>query len=264
MSTATRKEQKMKIIDFHTHPFILEEDNIKRYKEMRDGTDAIIWEDKRRAGIDIICGAVLHVTGETSLENMRVSNAHALQLAGKHPGEYVPGILINPNFIDESCAEIDKARAAGTYLIGESNPRRMDFKAYSVPVYIEILEYGAEKGMIVSCHSTTEDDMNALCEAIPQMPMVFAHPGEQERVEIHIERMRKYENAYLDLSGTGLFRFGMLRYLIDKVGKDRILFGTDYPICNPAMYVHGVLYEKLRDDEYEAIFYKNAERLLRL
>ncbi len=254
----------MKIIDFHTHPFILEEDNIKRYKETSDSTDAVIWEDTRRAGIDIICGAVLHVTGKTSLENMQVSNAHALLLAREHPGKYVPGILINPNYIAESCAEIDKARAAGTYLIGESNPRRMDFKAYSDPAYIEILTYGTEKGMIVSCHSTTEDDMTALCEAIPHMPIVYAHPGEQERVEMHIERMRTHENVYLDLSGTGLFRYGMLRHLINKVGKDRILFGTDYPICNPAMYVHGVLYEKLTDAAYEAIFYKNAERLLKL
>lgn len=254
----------MKLIDFHTHPFVLEDDNIKRYKDATDSTDAVIWEDKRRAGIDIICGSVLHVTGKTSLENMQVSNAHALQLYREHPEEYIPGILINPNFIEESCAEIDKARAAGTYLIGESNPRRMDFQAYSEPAYVEILAYGAEKGMIASCHSTTEDDMNALCEAIPQMPIVFAHPGEQERLEIHIERMKKHENAYLDLSGTGLFRYGMLRYLIDKVGKDRILFGTDYPICNPAMYVHGVWYEKLTDDEYEAVFYRNAERLLKL
>lgn len=254
----------MQIIDFHTHPFIFGDDNIKRYKDTADSLDAVIWEDKLRAGINIICGAVIHVTEKTSLENMLVSNAHAIQLAKEHPDEYVPGILINPNFIAESCAEIDKARAAGTYLIGESNPRRMDFKAYSEPACIEILEYGAKFGMIACCHSTTEEERDALCKALPHMPIVYAHPGERERIEMHIERMRKNENAYLDLSGTGLFRYGMLRYLIDKVGKDRILFGTDYPICNPAMYVHGVLYEKLTDDEYEAIFYKNAKRLLKL
>ncbi len=46
-----------------------------------------------------------------------------------------------------------------------------------------------------------------------------AHPGEYTTFMEHLARMQKYENAYLDISGTGLFRYGMLRYGIDKVGQ---------------------------------------------
>ena len=54
----------------------------------------------------------------------------------------------------------------------------------------------------------------------------------------------------------------MLRYGLDQVGKDRILFGTDYPICNPGMYVEAVLFENLTDEELEAVMEKNARRLI--
>lgn len=66
----------------------------------------------------------------------------------------------------------------------------------------------------------------------------------------------------MDLSGTGLHRFGVVKYLIDRVGADRILFGTDYPICNPGMYVAAVRMEEISEQEREKIFHINAEKLL--
>ncbi|MBE7062490.1 MAG: amidohydrolase [Ruminococcaceae bacterium] len=254
----------MRIIDFHTHPFITGEDNIKRFKEAEDNDCRIIWEDMDRAGIDVICGVFLPRTIKPGLEAMLVANSQALQFYKENPERYIPGIQINPNFIKESCEEVEKAHAEGVTLIGEINPVRMGYEKYSEKGCVEILEYAASLGMTVSCHSTTDGDMNALAEALPHMPIVNAHPNEYAALEAHIRRMKKYENVHLDLSGTGLFRWGLLRHLINEVGKDRIVFGTDYPVCNPAMYVSGVWYEKLTDDEYEAVFHKNAERLLGL
>lgn len=74
--------------------------------------------------------------------------------------------------------------------------------------------------------------------------------------------MKKHENLCLDLSGTGLFRYGVLKYLIREVGADRILFGTDYPICNPRMYVEAIYGEEITEEERELVFHGNAERIL--
>ena len=104
--------------------------------------------------------------------------------------------------------------------------------------------------------------MDAMAKAHPGCVVVFAHPGDGEPVERHIRRLQKSENFYLDLSGTGLFRHGVLRALIDRVGVEKILFGTDYPICNPYMYVGGVgLDPLLTRQEKEAIFGTNARGL---
>ena len=60
-----------------------------------------------------------------------------------------------------------------------------------------------------------------------------------------------------------LFRYGMLRRIIDEMGADRVLFGSDFPTCNPAMFVGGVLLDPLiTDGEKEKIFSGNAKKLL--
>jgi predicted TIM-barrel fold metal-dependent hydrolase len=94
---------------------------------------------------------------------------------------------------------------------------------------------------------------------------VAAHPGEYGDFMRHVERMKMSENYYLDLSGYGLFRHGMLRRAIDEVGVERILFGSDFPTCSPAMYIGGVLLDELiTDEEKEMIFSQNAKRLLKI
>lgn len=94
------------------------------------------------------------------------------------------------------------------------------------------------------------------------MNFVFAHPGQRSSVEKHIEIMKKYDNVFLDLSGNGLHRYGVVKYIADNVGSDRILFGTDYPIGNLQMYVASILGEKISDEDKKLIFGKNAKMLL--
>jgi aminocarboxymuconate-semialdehyde decarboxylase len=57
-----------------------------------------------------------------------------------------------------------------------------------------------------------------------------------------------------------------LRYLIDTVGIDRVVFGTDWPydmaLDWPVSWILGM--KSLTPDEKEAILYKNLERLLNL
>jgi aminocarboxymuconate-semialdehyde decarboxylase len=57
-----------------------------------------------------------------------------------------------------------------------------------------------------------------------------------------------------------------LRFLIDRVGIDRVVFGTDYPapmvVPDAVNWIMGL--ESLGADEKEAILWKNPERLLGL
>ena len=50
----------------------------------------------------------------------------------------------------------------------------------------------------------------------------------------------------------------------DKVIGERILFGTDYPICNPRMYVQALYGEDISDTDREKIFFENAMRILKI
>ena len=120
-------------------------------------------------------------------------------------------------------------------------------------------------GMVVNFHSSGEDEMDKMVKAHPGVTFVAAHPGEYGSFMRHMARMKMSDNYYLDLSGYGIFRHGMLRHAIDEFGAERFLFGSDYPTCSPSMYLGGVLLDDLiTDEEKEMIFSKNAKRLLKL
>ena len=96
----------------------------------------------------------------------------------------------------------------------------------------------------------------------PKLKFVAAHPNDKELYLLHIERLKKFDNFRLDLSGTGIFRYGLVAYGVKKVGSEKFVFGTDYPICNPRMYVQAILQEPITDADRENILYKNAAELL--
>ena len=250
------------IIDFHTHPYSTAEENICIYKnDIPSDTDNFT-ADLTRAGIDRFAGSVI-LRSEDRLCAMRSANETAYSLAEKWCGRYIPGIQIDPDFPEESITEIKTAKDRGVNLIGELVPYFYGWD-YSHRAFCDILRAVRDSEMTVSMHTTDLTFMRDVAAALPDVNFVFAHPGEADKVKAHIEIMRDHKNVYLDLSGTGLFRYGMLSHLVRKVGAERILFGTDMPICNPFMYVGGVLGEPISDDDKRLIFAENAKRLLNL
>ena len=99
----------------------------------------------------------------------------------------------------------------------------------------------------------------------PTLKLIIAHPtASPADYTARLELIAQYPNAALDISGSGPNSWGMVRHGIRTAGLDKIVFGTDYPIRNPGMYVAGVYAEKLTDAEMTAVFSGNLKRLLGL
>ena len=258
------------IIDFHIHPFFNEKNNIcshTAYCNMSaDGTKKTF----DSLGVSRVCGSVLNLgvdsgTYANMWERILDENKTALELRDYYDGFYIPGFHVHPDYVEESIAEIRRMHALGVNLIGELCPYLHGWKVYSCDGFSAILDEAEKYGMVVSFHSMEEDEMDNMVQAHPGVTFVAAHPGEYQAFMRHMARMKMSDNYYLDLSGYGLFRHGMLRHAIDEFGAERFLFGSDYPTCNPAMYLGGVLMDDLiTDEEKELIFSKNARRILKL
>lgn len=255
------------IIDFHTHPFIESSDNICYHKEFchmsAEGTHEIFSE----LGISRICGSVVSMNSNyaTLWDKIKHNNDTALKLRDIYGSFYLPGFHVHPAFLEESIAEIHRMKDLGIRLIGELVPAMDGWDDYSSSEFSVLLEEAGRTGMVVSFHSMGDDAMDRMVEAHKEVVFVAAHPGEYPSLMRHIERMKHHENYYLDVSGTGLFRNGILRRIIDTIGVERILFGSDYPVCNPAMYLGGVLLDPLlTTHEKESILGGNAKKVLSL
>lgn len=252
----------MQIIDFHVHPFRTPDKCLNFYPEMPDLDALSMKAQLEAAGISRICGSVLYKKHPGGWESLHELNREALALRDVLGDFYVPGFHVHPAYPEESIAEIEFMHAQGVRLIGELVPYMHGWGDFSEKNFMKILDAAEAHSMLVSYHTPFTYDMSRAFEAHPGIAFIAAHPGDHDRVGEHIAMMKRFDNVYLDLSGTGMFRFGLVKHLVQEVGADRILFGTDYPICNPRMYVQAVYGEDVPDAAREKILSGNAKRLL--
>ena len=250
------------IIDFHTHPlynFHLDEHGV-------DIDTRLFRKDLEECGVVHACGSVIYkeMNGHPVKEYETIVptlNRQALACRDEWGSFYTPGIHIHPSFINMSCEEIDFACGQGVHLIGELVPYMMGWNQYNCKGMLEILEYAAEKNMVVSMHPTNYDDMDALAKQLPHLKIVYAHlSGTDDQLRL----MRHHENVCFDYCAHGMDHDGMLRYAVDHVGSERILFGTDFPGDSPVSDIQAAMDSDLTDAERENILCNNARRLLNL
>ncbi|MBO4298687.1 MAG: amidohydrolase [Clostridia bacterium] len=253
------------VIDFHAHPGY----DFHRFEHGVDITAELFRGDLIKNGItracgSVICSSVTRVPPEGQGEVMRELNRRALAYREAMKGFYVPGIHVHPAFVSASCEEIEKASAQGVRLIGELVPYMTGWKEYACPAMIEIARFAAERDMVMSIHPSRPEDMSRLAGEVPGLKLVVAHLGGYGQFGAHLEMLRRYENVCFDYSAHGADRDGTLRRAIDCAGRERILFGTDYPGVGPAGDLAAVLHEDLTDGELEAVLSGNAKRLLHI
>ena len=245
------------IIDAHMHPYLARHRNFpfgvpENYDEF--------FKEQRRAGITLSCGAFNIINDGSDFSVIEECNRNVLELQQSHPEEFIPGVNIHPHFPEQSCEHVRKFYDLGFKWIGEIAWYIMGYKAYSTPGMHQILELAQDLGMVLSIHPSTLEDEADLAAKFPKLPIVIAHP-ESNGIMANYQLAQKYPNIYLDLSGSGLFRWGMLRKGIDILGPERILFGSDFPVVSAGMNVAGVLFEHLTDTERAMIFRENFMRL---
>jgi len=261
------------IIDFHTHPFTNDYNNICSHIEYCNMSAESTLTYLKSLGISKICGSTIcrnvpeYAPYENDWEMIAASNEAALELKEQYEDFYIPGFHVHPAYVQKSCDEIERMSKMGIRLIGELVPYLHGWMDYSCKAFDEILDVATAYNMVVSVHTISErpDEIDEMIKKHPKTVFVAAHPEEAGTFRRHLQRMKYSENYYLDLSGTGLFRHGMLRHGIDEYGPERFLFGSDYPTCNPAMFIGGVLLDTMiTEKEKELILSGNAKRLLNL
>ena len=117
--------------------------------------------------------------------------------------------------------------------------------------------------MVVSFHTMAneQEKMTRMVLEHPDVTFVAAPSGEKEVFLKHLERLELCGNLYLDLSDTGICRYGTIVYGVERVGSERFLFETDYPICNPRMYVQAIYQELISETDKLLYFWTAASQV---
>lgn len=250
------------IIDCHFHPAIDERTDLNWFKSSGDMQVQI--DTLRRAGISQACGSPIKRISPDSFDEIRDLNDKALALRDRFPDFYIPGIQIHPHFPDESCQEIERCCGSeNVRWIGELVGYMMGYGCeYATESALVIMRLAREYDAVVNFHCHDLDVIDQLCKAVPDLKLVLAHPGSgKEQFLSRLAKVTEFPNLHLDISGSGIDRYGILRKAVDIAGKEKLLFGTDYTINNPFVYTQGVLFESLSEAVNRAIFRGNFLRL---
>ncbi|MBP3393000.1 MAG: amidohydrolase [Lentisphaeria bacterium] len=248
------------VIDAHIHPFIEPENNIAAFGDPTT-PDGFVRE-MRRTGISRACGSVI-ARRAASFEDVQKLNREALKIRDAYPDFYIPGIHIHGGHPEESCRELELMyKEYGVRWIGELVAYMMQTGEYDSGGMFRIYETARDLGMPVNIHCSDLEVIERILKNFPTLNLVIAHPEDVGNAKKRFELVSRYPNAYLDISGTGLFRWNMLRYAIDLCGSEKLLFGSDFPICSPGMNLGGVLAEHLTGTELKNILSDNFLRLI--
>ena len=99
-----------------------------------------------------------------------------------------------------------------------------------------------------------------LAEAYPELPLIVGQVGYRELRGL-VALMRRFDNVSLSIGSNFAVHRG-IEGLVDRVGPERLLFGTGFPEVEPMMAVTQLMYAEIGDGERRMIGAENLQRLI--
>jgi predicted TIM-barrel fold metal-dependent hydrolase len=192
-------------------------------------------------------------------------NREVARYVEKYKGRFVGACVVNPLYIDEALKEIEYCRKElGFVWVGELCNYTVPYQ-YTIKEFELLVGQVVKLGMILDVH-TELGEMDFIIEKFPKATIVFPHFGDGDEyrdIFKRIESVAKHPNCYLDTSGYGHDRMGMLEYAVKTIGPDRVLFGSDFSINCPATVIARIHNSFLGEEQKQRILAGNLENLLK-
>jgi predicted TIM-barrel fold metal-dependent hydrolase len=123
-----------------------------------------------------------------------------------------------------------------------------------IPLLLEAGIYGDDQ-------QVTFDEIDALCEKHPELPVILLKCRWESTRDI-VPLMQRHANTFVEFSSFQI-HYGM-EYMAGKVGAERLLLGTEWPFKSPGAARSFVDYCELSGDDKALVAGGNLARLLKL
>ena len=276
------------IIDFHTHIFPPQM-NKKRDKYVdADPCFAILYSDPKarlatadelidsmdRDGIDI--SVILNI-GWITHDLCVETNDYILESISRYPKRLVGFCAVQPNSTDAAIAEIERCARGGIRGVGEIRPDTQLFDLGDKELIAPIVEAMIDKELILLTHASepvghsypgkgaiTPDMLYPFIASFPGLSVVCAHWGGGLPFYALMPEVKKaMNNVFFDTAASPfLYTPQVYEQVIQLVGADRILFGSDYPLLAPSRLLREIDSLDLPWETKSLILSGNARRLL--
>ena len=258
----------MQITDIHAHVFpdaIAEKASgsigeFYRMKVYHSGTVGELLALEKEAGITHAC---IHSVAVTP-RHIESINRFISETVSLHPDSVTGYAAIHPDYEDIQ-GLIRDVRTMG--LKGLKIHPDMQRFALDSPKAMEMFA-AIEGKMPIIIHTgdpryeySRPRQMKKVLDAFPKLVCVCAHLGGWSEWDEATRTLAEYENVYVDTSSS-LYTLKPEegRRITRSYSRDRVLFGTDYPMWNPQPEINCLMDMGLEENEYRRILWENAER----
>ncbi|MFC1909902.1 amidohydrolase family protein [Chloroflexota bacterium] len=274
------------ITDFHTHIFSTKvKENRSKYLQL-DPSFAELYSNPRakiitaeelissmdNVGID---GSVVLNINWCSHELCVESNDYILDAVARYPHRLIGFGSILPGVPETAIMEIERCVKGGMKGIGEIRPDSgyFDIQSDSIAIVIDAL---IRYRLILLTHASepvghqypgkgkvTPDVLYQFITRFPELLLVCAHWGGGLPFYALMPEVKKaLKNVYFDSAASSfLYIPEIYNKVIELVGSDKVLFGSDYPVLGQNRLLEEIV-SSLDEDNRQRVLYRNAEDLL--
>ncbi len=226
--------------------------------------------------------AVVFTVDETLSGRGMVPNDDVLAAAARNADVLIPFVSVNPMRGKAALTELDRLIATGAARGVKLHPPLMEFtpndralypfyeriEAARIPVVFHTGHSGIGTGMRggggIRLKYGDPMPIDDVAVDFPDLPIVLAHPSfpwQDQAISICLHK----PNVYIDLSGWSPKYFSptLVRYA-DTALREKVLFGSDYPLITPDRWMRDFAALPIRDEVRPLIVKANAARLLGL
>jgi predicted TIM-barrel fold metal-dependent hydrolase len=129
----------------------------------------------------------------------------------------------------------------------------------------KLFEFGNKLKLFALLHPSDNfvDEVNEISLLYPEVNFLLAHTGigfKHARDLIDIVKERK--NVFFELTFTNV-PDGLIEFLVNEVGSDKIIFGTDQPMRDPRPQLGWVIYSRIPVQDKIKILGFNMEKIIK-
>jgi hypothetical protein len=259
------------IIDAHTHPMLDQESQIVAVPHPPEAYRALVKDSQ-------VCrAAAITIAQRGNPDKARARNDAVIKLAEDSDHFFFAVCSVHPADGLAALREVDRVADAGAaWLKLHPNTQRFDV---ADPAVTTVVRRATECGMPVLFDAYSPWDTNQpgkfvnLATALPESRLILAHahgPGFPQLLiyDVFARYPEWRRNVWIDISVTAAMLAGspfaeQFAWVLRKVGVDRVVFGSDYPLDDPLIAVRAVEELGFTDEEQAAILYENANALLK-
>jgi predicted TIM-barrel fold metal-dependent hydrolase len=288
---ARLKLDELVAIDVHTHAnvsmraprdpcsVIFDEAMAKHYKSAAPPTipEAAEYYRARK-----MAAVIFTIDAEAQMGHLRIANEEVAEVAAEYADTLIPFASIDPARGKMGAREARRLIADYGVQGFKFHPSVQGFypndrKAYvlyeaiaeaGLPALFHTGQTGAGAGMRggmgIRLKYSNPMYLDDVAGDFPDMPIVLAHPSFPWQDEALAVATHK-PNVYIDLSGWSpkYFPANLVQYA-NTLLKDRVLFGSDYPVLTPDRWLEDFARLSIKPDVRPRILKDNAVRLLKL